>query len=538
MDFEKVLGIVGKFGRYQKGICLLLSLPMFVGVAAIFIQVFIAGKSDHWCKTTAWENDNCDGMGLSTAECAELKKILSVPVKKETDGEVEYEKCLKYDVDGIDLETAAAMYNGGNGSYTLKTIPCNEGWEFDTTTFPSTIIMEFELVCGKAYLTNIAQSVFFAGYLVGSAVPGLTADMFGRRLTLLVCLVLIPVMSILNVFSPTMWMYIILRFFIAVFVKGCNLACYVMGSEIVSPSKRAVVGNFVFTFFALGYFFLALIAKFITNWRILQLVVALVYLPVIIFSFFFIPESPRWLISKKRLSDAEKLLTKIARINKKEVTGNIMKSLEEIGETDDSAMKGSLKGLIHSRIGMLIVINMSFNWAVQSILYYGLSLSTSTLGIDPYISFMVSGAIEIPAYILCMFVPNWFGRKASTVGTMLLAGISCCLTPALPLGLGRALLAMAGKFFATMSFSLVYVWAAEMIPTSLRSSGIGLFSASSRIGGILVPLLLILDEVWESLPVVLFGVLGIVAGLLCLVLPETKGKPLPSTMEDTENLYR
>ncbi|KAJ8028578.1 Solute carrier family 22 member 6-B [Holothuria leucospilota] len=177
MDFEKVLEMVGKFGRYQKGICVLLSIPMFVGVAAIFIQVFIAGKSDHWCKITAWENDNCDGMGLSTAECAELKKSLSVPVKKETDGEVEYEKCLKYDVDGINLKTAADMYNNDNGSYTLETISCNEGWEFDTKNFPSTIIMEFELVCGKAYLTNIAQSVFFVGFMVGSVVPGLAADM-------------------------------------------------------------------------------------------------------------------------------------------------------------------------------------------------------------------------------------------------------------------------------------------------------------------------------------------------------------------------
>lgn len=76
------------------------------------------------------------------------------------------------------------------------------------------------------------------------------------------------------------------------------------------------------------------------------------------------------------------------------------------------------------------------------------------------------------------------------------------------------------------------------LSTFNRSSGIGWFSTASRFGGILVPLLLILDEVWESLPVVLFGTLAIVAGLLCLLLPETKGKPLPSTMEDIEKLNR
>ncbi|KAJ8021281.1 Solute carrier family 22 member 6 [Holothuria leucospilota] len=70
------------------------------------------------------------------------------------------------------------------------------------------------------------------------------------------------------------------------------------------------------------------------------------------------------------------------------------------------------------------------------------------------------------------------------------------------------------------------------------SSGIGLFSTSSRIGGILAPLILILEEVWPSLPVLIFGSFSIAAGCLCLLLPETKGKPLPSTTRETKSLYR
>ncbi|KAJ8021287.1 Solute carrier family 22 member 15 [Holothuria leucospilota] len=97
---------------------------------------------------------------------------------------------------------------------------------------------------------------------------------------------------------------------------------------------------------------------------------------------------------------------------------------------------------------------------------------------------------------------------------------------------------MADKFCVTISFSVVYIWSAEITPTPLRSTALGVFSMSSRIGGILVPFSIALEDVWLSLPVVIIGSASIVAGLLSLFLPETKGRPLPSTMRDTENLYR
>lgn len=194
--------------------------------------------------------------------------------------------------------------------------------------------------------------------------------------------------------------------------------------------------------------------------------------------------------------------------------------------------------LFRSWFRVMVILNLCYNWFVQSVVYYGFSLSTSELGIDPYISFVISGCIEIPAYLSCMFVAEKFGRKASTFGTMFLSGLFCCLTPFIPAGIWRVVMAMSGKFFITMSFSIVYTWSAELMPTSLRSSALGLFSMTSRIGGILVPLLLILEEVWISLPFLVFGSVSIIAALLCLVLPETKGRPLPSTIDDLQALTR
>ena len=60
-----------------------------------------------------------------------------------------------------------------------------------------------------------------------------------------------------------------------------------------------------------------------------------------------------------------------------------------------------------------------------SLAYYGLSLSTGDLGSDFYLSFFISGAVEIPAYLWILFALDYFGRKPNQVGSMILGGIAC-----------------------------------------------------------------------------------------------------------------
>ena len=56
----------------------------------------------------------------------------------------------------------------------------------------------------------------------------------------------------------------------------------------------------------------------------------------------------------------------------------------------------------------------------------------------------------------------------------------------------------------------------------------------ARVAGILAPIILLLNEYWGPLPVVIFGSLSIIAGLLILFLPETLGSQLPQTIEEGE----
>ena len=66
-------------------------------------------------------------------------------------------------------------------------------------------------------------------------------------------------------------------------------------------------------------------------------------------------------------------------------------------------------------------------------------------------------------------LPIFTGYDASVVNTWLVA------------------LNIVGKFGITMGFAIIYIWSAEIFPTSLRTSLMGISSMVGRVGQILAP---------------------------------------------------
>lgn len=64
----------------------------------------------------------------------------------------------------------------------------------------------------------------------------------------------------------------------------------------------------------------------------------------------------------------------------------------------------------------------------------------------------------------------------------------------------------------------------------------GAASSFARFGGIISAPILGLSVYGSWIPLSIYGVLGIVAGLLVLLLPETKDACLLQTLEDMDNL--
>ena len=68
--------------------------------------------------------------------------------------------------------------------------------------------------------------------------------------------------------------------------------------------------------------------------------------------------------------------------------------------------KASLLDLFKHKRLCLRTLNLCFNWLVNSGTYYGLSLSASNLGGNPYYNYLIYAAVEIPAYAFNLVVLN------------------------------------------------------------------------------------------------------------------------------------
>ncbi|XP_033637857.1 organic cation transporter protein-like [Asterias rubens] len=189
------------------------------------------------------------------------------------------------------------------------------------------------------------------------------------------------------------------------------------------------------------------------------------------------------------------------------------------------------------------VVSLCYRF-VNSMVYYGVSLYSSNLAGDKYLNFFLLSVVEIPGYVVTMFTMMWWGRRPSLVLFHILAGVACILTACLPRDTGDGsgfaipliIPAMFGKFCITCSFSVAFLYGTEIFPTPVRNIGFGIASICGRVGSILAPFIIYLEEYSSYLPLNIFGGLSLIAGILVVLLPETRNKPLPETMEDAEML--
>ncbi|KAJ8315510.1 hypothetical protein KUTeg_007660 [Tegillarca granosa] len=179
----------------------------------------------------------------------------------------------------------------------------------------------------------------------------------------------------------------------------------------------------------------------------------------------FLPESIRWLLSKGKNEEAEKIMKKLIATNKREITEEMTNTLlnkeikpHENMENKTQERKYTALDLVRPLQMAILSLNVWFNWLVNSFVYYGLGLGTEYLGGNPYINFCIAGAVQIPADILCLLLLNKLGRRLPLCVTMVTGDMLAL----------KITLAMIGKFMNAASYGIIYLCAAEVFPTVVR----------------------------------------------------------------------
>ncbi|MGE6626030.1 MFS transporter [Bacillus pumilus] len=377
------------------------------------------------------------------------------------------------------------------------------------------------LLIGSGYIGQAIGAIFF----------GWLAERRGRVFSAKWTVLLMSVMSIACVFSGNFMALFIFRFIQGIGVGG---EVPVAASYINELSRAQGRGRFFMLYemiFPLGLMISAQIGAFVVpsfGWKWMFLIGGIGGLIVFVF-FFMLRESPRWLISKGRLDEAERII--------EEIEASTDKRMPVAKQVFSSTEKGDWKELFSTfyRKRTLIVWGLWFsayfvsnglnNWLPS--LYntvYNLPVGDSLRAAS------LTNILQTIGVFACAFLIDKVGRKRWATIAFIVTGalltalwISGASSPESVIYLGSAAYGMMGTITV-----LLYLYTPEIYPTRMRVIGTAFATAWLRLASAIAPIMIgfILEVSGVSTIFILFASVTVVGAILAFKMIETREKVL------------
>ncbi|TNN73621.1 Solute carrier family 22 member 5 [Liparis tanakae] len=359
-----------------------------------------------------------------------------------------------------------------------------------------------------------------------------------------------PLYPIALAFAPSWPVFITIFFILGLGQLTSYITVFVLGSEILIGPIRLLFSSLCMPWsYVFGVMMLPTTAYLVTSWRHLSLAMAVPGLACIPL-WWLIPESPRWLVSRGRIQEAEFLLRSAALQNRVEapqvifLSANVEKvpnEKEESASFLDLLRTANIRRLPSSPVcrasRSLRAVGSARSWNFEScertsfppvtgfvlrmafslnLSYFGLSFNTSGLSGNPFLNYFLLSVVELPAYAATWLVVRSLPRRLSYVSFTLLGALALLLIqvtlnsqPVVTL-----ILVLVGKFGILGGCALLYVFTGELSPTVIRNTAMSSSAMFSRF-----------------LPWILVGSLSLLSVVFCVFLPETFRQPLPDTIQ-------
>jgi MFS transporter, SP family, sugar:H+ symporter len=359
---------------------------------------------------------------------------------------------------------------------------------------------------------GITVSALLPGCAVGAFMAGRLADSIGRRNVMMAAAVLFILSAIASGAAPTAFILSLARFAAGAAVGAASVLSPAYISEVTPASIRGrlssvqqimIIAGLTGAFLA-NYFLAQAAGSSISDfwlgypaWRWMfwvQVVPALLFFVTLL----FIPESPRFLVAKGRIAEAQAVMTRLfgadaAATKVQEIRASLTSDHQPKLSDLNDPVTGKWRKIVWVGIGLatfqqLVGINIVFYYG--AVLWQAVGFSEAdSLKIN-----ILSGCLSILACLVAIGVIDKIGRKPmlliGSVGMAVTLGIlTYCFAHGsfvdgkLVLAPGDGVLALiaANVYVVFFNFSwgpVMWVMLGEMFPNQIRGSGLAVAGAA------------------------------------------------------------
>lgn len=232
-------------------------------------------------------------------------------------------------------------------------------------------------------------------------------------------------------------------------------------------------------------------------------------LPYLVFQTSFFKESPRWLLSKGRTVEAYRVV-----FNKPLDTS--VTNYTPLGSIHDHGTKRQSKGVFFEVCGLYrtarlrrIALICQFAFFTSAFSYYATgwtigyykcvyyyieilfltAINAANLSANPVVYVSSTGMVDILGYSSSIFLLRILGRKWGVFSYLALAASCMLILLVIPRDAQTVLvsIAMVGRLGVSAAYAIIAIYTAELFPTEVRNTAVGVSSMIGHIGSMMAP---------------------------------------------------
>lgn len=378
--------------------------------------------------------------------------------------------------------------------------------------------------------TGWIASVGFIGMAIGASVGGLLADKLGRRQVFAITLLVYGLATGASALVGGVGMLLVLRFLVGLGLGSELPVASTYVSEFAPARIRGRLVVVLEAFWAVGWTASALIGYFVVplegGWRWAFAIGALPAAYALIVRW-GLPESARWLASKGRMIEAER----------------VVRRFEGTQEPPRAQLAAPAAPAARTRVADLFrgglagrTIALWAVWAFVNFSYYGAFIWIPSIlvaqGFDLVHSFgytLIITLAQIPGYAAAAWLIEVWGRRATLSVFLVGSAVSAMLFGTAGEIWQILLFGCLLSFFNLGAWGALYAVSPELYPTSVRATGAGAAAAVGRVASIVAPLFTpwALERGGAGLVFTVFAICFAAAAASAWGLSDLKGRSLP-----------